>query len=86
MKAAANSDTVPEVDHANQREEVGAFEWREQSGIRWCGFSREPHAPTYSDDWQSCARVLAFVLTGLSPAGVVHGPRRELRSRLAELP
>jgi serine/threonine protein kinase len=49
------------------------------------GFSREPHAPTYSDDWQSCARVLAFVLTGLSPAGVVHGPRRELSSRLAEL-
>jgi len=49
------------------------------------GFSQASHAPTYDDDWQSCARVLAFVLTGLDPAGVVHGQRRELAARLTEL-
>lgn len=49
------------------------------------GLSQEPGAPNYSDDWHACARVLAFVLTGLNPAGVVHGQRRELGSRLAEL-
>ncbi len=52
------------------------------------GFSdrgREPRAPARHDDWQACGRVLAFMLTGLDPAAVVHGRPRELAARLAEL-
>ena len=52
------------------------------------GFSdlnREQHAPAPRDDWQACGRVLAFMLTGLDPAAVVHGRPRELATRLAEL-
>jgi len=47
--------------------------------------SREQHAPARRDDWQACGRVLAFALTGLDPAAVVHGQWRELATRLAEL-
>jgi hypothetical protein len=47
--------------------------------------SREPRAPARRDDWQACGRVLAFVLTGLDPAAVVHGQPRALTARLAEL-
>jgi len=47
--------------------------------------SREQHAPTRRDDWQACGRVLAFTLTGLNPAAVVHGRPRELATRLAGL-
>jgi serine/threonine protein kinase len=42
-------------------------------------------APARRDDWQACARVLAFMLTGLHPAAVVHGRPGELATRLAEL-
>jgi hypothetical protein len=47
--------------------------------------SREQRAPARRDDWQACGRVLAFTLTGLDPAAVVHGRPRELGTRLAEL-
>jgi hypothetical protein len=47
--------------------------------------SREQRAPARRDDWQACGRVLAFMLTGLDPAAVVHGRPRELATRLAEL-
>jgi serine/threonine protein kinase len=47
--------------------------------------SREQRAPARRDDWQACGRVLAFMLTGLDPEGVVHGRPRELAARLAEL-
>jgi tRNA A-37 threonylcarbamoyl transferase component Bud32 len=47
--------------------------------------SREQRAPAHRDDWQACGRVLAFVLTGLDPAAVVHGRPRALAARLAEL-
>ena len=47
--------------------------------------SREQRAPARGDDWQAYARVLAFILTGLDPAAVVHGGPRELAARLAEL-
>jgi len=53
------------------------------------GFSdssrEESHAPSVDDDWLACARVLAFVLTGLDPEAVVHGTVRELTSRLEQL-
>jgi len=52
------------------------------------GFSdlnREQREPDRRDDWQACGRVLAFMLTGLDPAAVVHGRPRELAPRLAEL-
>ncbi|HET7756064.1 MAG TPA: hypothetical protein VFK87_02320, partial [Steroidobacteraceae bacterium] len=47
--------------------------------------SQEQRAPTRRDDWQACGRVLAFMLTGLDPAAVVHGRPSELATRLAEL-
>ena len=47
--------------------------------------SHEQRAPTCRDDWQSCGRVLAFMLTGMQPAALVHGPPRELAQRLAAL-
>ena len=47
--------------------------------------SREHRAPARRDDWQAYARVLAFILTGLDPAAVVHGRPRELAARLAAL-
>jgi len=47
--------------------------------------SHEPRTPVRRDDWQACGRVLAFMLTGLDPAAVVHGQPRELATRLAEL-
>lgn len=47
--------------------------------------SREQRAPAHRDDWQACGRVLAFMLTGLDPAALVHGRPRELATRLAEL-
>jgi hypothetical protein len=47
--------------------------------------SRQQRAPARRDDWQACGRVLAFTLTGLDPAGIVHGRPRELAARLAEL-
>jgi hypothetical protein len=47
--------------------------------------SRKQRAPARRDDWQACGRVLAFMLTGLDPAAVVHGRPRELATRLAEL-
>jgi len=47
--------------------------------------SLEQRAPARRDDWQACGRVLAFTLTGLDPAAVVHGRPRELATRLAEL-
>ncbi len=47
--------------------------------------SQEQRAPTRQDDWQACGRVLAFMLTGLDPAAVVHGRPLELGARLAEL-
>jgi hypothetical protein len=47
--------------------------------------SREQRVPARRDDWQACARVIAFMLTGLDPASVVHGRARELAIRLAEL-
>ncbi len=47
--------------------------------------SRAQRAPERRDDWQACGRVLAFILTGLDPAAVVHGRPRELATRLAEL-
>jgi hypothetical protein len=52
------------------------------------GFSdlgREQRAPARRDDWQACGRVLAFLLTGLDPAAVVHGQPCELATRLEEL-
>jgi hypothetical protein len=52
------------------------------------GFSdpgRERRAPARRDDWQACGRVIAFMLTGLDPAAVVHGRPRELATRLTEL-
>lgn len=42
-------------------------------------------APTCRDDWLACGRVLGFMLTGLDPAAVIHGRRRELAARLGEL-
>jgi len=42
-------------------------------------------APARRDDWQACGRVLAFMLTGLDPAAVIHGQPRELATRLADL-
>ncbi len=47
--------------------------------------SRGARAPAQGDDWQACGRVLAFTITGLDPAAVVHGRPRELAIRLAEL-
>jgi hypothetical protein len=47
--------------------------------------SHERRAPARRDDWQACGRVLAFVLTGLDPAAVIHGRQSELATRLAEL-
>ena len=47
--------------------------------------SRDEREPAPCDDWQACARVLAFMLTGLDPAAVVHGAPGELSTRLAEL-
>jgi tRNA A-37 threonylcarbamoyl transferase component Bud32 len=52
-------------------------------GFSELGYARR--TPTPRDDWQACARVLAFMLTGLDPAAVIHGRRRELAARLAEL-
>jgi hypothetical protein len=52
------------------------------------GFSdvrRDELTPTPRDDWQACGRVLAFTLTGLHPAAVIHGRPRELAIRLAQL-
>ena len=47
--------------------------------------SRAQRAPARGDDWQACGRVLAFMLTGLDPATVVHGWPRKLEARLTEL-
>jgi serine/threonine protein kinase len=47
--------------------------------------SRERRSPAPCDDWQACGRVLAFMLTGLDPAAVVHGRPPELAARLARL-
>jgi serine/threonine protein kinase len=47
--------------------------------------SGEQRVPARGDDWRACGRVLAFMLTGLDPAAVVHGGPRELATRLAEL-
>jgi len=49
------------------------------------GPSQELRAPARRDDWQACGRLLAFMLTGLDPAAVVHGRPRELATRLAGL-
>jgi hypothetical protein len=46
---------------------------------------RQRRAPQRRDDWQACGRVLAFMLTGLDAAAVVHGRPRELAARLEEL-
>jgi class IV lanthipeptide synthase len=48
------------------------------------GLSRQ-RVPARRDDWQACGRVLAFMLTGLDPAAVVHSRPTELAARLAEL-
>ena len=47
--------------------------------------SQQRRAPQRRDDWQACGRVLAFMLTGLDAAAVVHGRPHELATRLAEL-
>jgi serine/threonine protein kinase len=47
--------------------------------------SQEQGAPGRGDDWQACGRVLAFLLTGLDPAVVVHGTPRDLATRFAVL-
>jgi tRNA A-37 threonylcarbamoyl transferase component Bud32 len=47
--------------------------------------SHEQRTPARRDDWQACGRVLAFMLTGLDPAAVIHGLQRELTARLDEI-
>jgi hypothetical protein len=51
----------------------------------YSNLSQERRTPQRRDDWQACGRVLAFMVTGLDAAAVVHGRPHELATRLEEL-